>query len=73
MILDVGKGHTAAGQILVPIVVEAETRRVLKGESKSVTLTAKHPTMHVKKPGLVFRVAGNDDQQLLLDRVQIWQ
>jgi len=40
--------------------------------SQSVKVTARHPTLHVKKPGLVFRVGGEDGQELHLDRVRIW-
>lgn len=37
-----------------------------------VKLTAKHPTFHVKKPGIVFRVGGKDGEEIHLDRVRVW-
>lgn len=37
-----------------------------------VKVTAKHPTLHVKKPGIVFRVGGKDGEEIHLDRVRVW-
>ena len=37
-----------------------------------VKVTAKHPTFHVKKPGIVFRVGGQDSGEIHLDRVRVW-
>jgi hypothetical protein len=42
------------------------------GTSQSVKTTARHPSIHVKKPGLVFRVGGADGEELHLDRVRVW-
>ena len=43
-----------------------------KGSSQSVKATARHPSFHVKKPGLVFRVGGADDKTVHLERVRVW-
>lgn len=43
-----------------------------QGTSQSVKTSARHPSIHVKKPGLVFRVGGADDRELHLDRVRVW-
>jgi hypothetical protein len=50
--------------------VEADLKPVDRREW--VKVTARHPTFHVKKPGLVFRVGGDDGQQIQLDRVRVW-
>ncbi|MDB4638074.1 MAG: hypothetical protein P8M30_09315 [Planctomycetaceae bacterium] len=43
-----------------------------EGASQSIKATVRHPSIHVKKPGLVFRVGGADGQELHLDRVRVW-
>lgn len=37
------------------------------------SLKATSQDFHVKKPGLVFRVAGKDGQEVLLDNVSVWE
>jgi len=50
--------------------VEANLKPV--DQREWVKVSARHPTLHVKKPGLVFRVGGKDGQQIQLDRVRVW-
>lgn len=36
-------------------------------------LRASAPMFHVKKPGLVFRVAGKGEHEIAIDNVQVWE
>lgn len=49
-----------------------------KGDNVVAQVTGKEPLhatskdFHVKKPGLVFRMGGNDDQEISFDNVKVW-
>lgn len=51
----------------------------MKGEQVVVHVAGKEPLrasakdFKVKKPGLVFRAGGKDDQRVLLDNVKVWE
>ena len=51
----------------------------VKGDNVVVRVEGKEPLratakdFHVKKPGLVFRAGGKDDQDVLIDNVKVWE
>jgi hypothetical protein len=61
---------------VMTIVLKGNTAEMtLTGESPGRSLSAKisatHPSFHVKKPGIVFRVGGKDDAEIQIDSVTI--
>lgn len=54
------------------LLLENKGNEVVAHISGKEPLKASAPDFHVKKPGLVFRMGGKDDQEAILDNVKVW-
>lgn len=55
------------------ILVECKGDQVMAQVSGKEPLKASSADFHVKKPGLVFRVGGKDDQAVIFDNIKVWE
>ncbi|MBI5773796.1 MAG: hypothetical protein HZA89_08650 [Verrucomicrobia bacterium] len=60
-----GKWHT--------LLLECKGDDVVARVAGQEPLRATAKDFHVKKPGLVFRMGGKDDQEVLFDNVKVWE
>jgi hypothetical protein len=63
--LEKGKWYT--------LLLESKGDNVVAKIDGQESLKATSKDFHVKKPGLVFRVMGKDNQELLVDNVKVWE
>jgi hypothetical protein len=55
------------------LLLENKAEQVLVQVDGKEPLKASAPDFKVKKPGLVFRMGGKDDQEIALDNVTVWE
>ncbi len=71
-VLAVNKTSFEAGQWYT-LLLETKGDHVLAQIAGKEPLKGSSSDFHVKKPGLVFRVAGPDDQAVNLDNIKVWE
>ena len=54
------------------LLLECKGNDVIAHITGKEPLKATAPDFHVKKPGLVFRMGGKDDQEVVIDNVKVW-
>ncbi len=55
------------------VLIESKGEKVIATLEGVGQLQASSPDFHVKKPGLVFRVGGEDNQFVTFDNVRVWE